>query len=60
MKRVDIKAILTDPEQRRELFIETIVAAQAREGITTTPEQAAAAYDKIQAEKNLNLYEEKS
>ena len=49
--RIDIKALLRDPEQRRELMIRTGIALQAREGITTTPEQMARAYDKVRAEK---------
>lgn len=49
-RRVDIRAILANPTQRRDLMIRCIIAIQAREGITTTPEQAAAAYDKVQAE----------
>ena len=35
---------------RRELLARVIVATQAREGITTTMDQARAAYDKIQEE----------
>lgn len=50
-KRVNIKAILRDPTQCRELMITTIIATQAREGITTTREQAEAAYDNVQLEK---------
>ena len=50
-KRLDIKAILNDPHARRELFVNTIIAAQAREGITTTREQAESAYDQVQREK---------
>lgn len=50
-KRVDIKAILRDPYKRRELMVETIIATQAHEGITTTREQAEAAYDKVEWEK---------
>ena len=50
-RRIDIKAILADPVQRRELMVQTIIATQAREGITTTREQAEAAYDKVQKEK---------
>src|SRR4051794_20336466 len=49
-RRVDIKTILTDPKQRRELVIRCIIATQAREGITTTREQAEYAYDRVQAE----------
>jgi len=51
MARVNIRAILTNPHQRRELMVETIIATQARESITTTREQAEAAYDKVAAEK---------
>jgi hypothetical protein len=50
MKRVDIKAILANKSTRRELMISTIIAIQLREGIYTTHEQAAAAYDKVQSE----------
>ena len=49
-KRVDLKAILRDPEQRKELMVTSLMAAQAREGIETTREQAEEAYDKVQAE----------
>lgn len=45
--RVDIKAILQDSRLRRELMVKTIIATQAREGITTSREQAEAAYDKV-------------
>lgn len=45
VKRVDIRAILRDPVQRRRLLVNAIIATQAREGITTTREQAEAAYD---------------
>jgi hypothetical protein len=50
MKRVDIKAILGNPELRRRLMVAALIATQAREGITTTQQQAEAAYDKIQNE----------
>mgnify|MGYP006919328923 CR=1 FL=1 len=46
-RRVDIKAILADPVQRKEMMVRTIIAIQAREGIMTTLEQAEAAYDKV-------------
>ena len=36
---------------RRELFAHVIVATQGREGITTTLDQARAAYDKVQREE---------
>ena len=49
-KRLDVKSILADPVLRRELSIRTIIATQAREGIETTWDQAAAAYDKVRAE----------
>jgi hypothetical protein len=50
-RRINIKAILKDPVLCRELMIPTIQALQAREGIETTYEQAAAAYDQVQEEK---------
>ena len=46
MKRIDIKKILDNPSLRRELLVSCIIAVQAREGITTTMEQAGVAYDK--------------
>ena len=52
-KRFDIQKILKDPVLRRKLMIPTIIATQAREGITTTYEQATDAYDKVQKEKDM-------
>lgn len=49
--RVDVRSILADPVRRKKLMVGVIIATQAREGIETTPEQAAAAYDKVQAER---------
>jgi len=49
-RRIDIKAILSDPVKRRRLMIQALIATQEREGITTTWEQAEAAYDKVQKE----------
>jgi len=43
-KRVNVKAILADPDLRRNLMVSTIQATQAREGIDTTYEQADRAY----------------
>jgi hypothetical protein len=51
MIRVDIREILANPPLRRDLMVETIIATQAREGITTTRAQAEAAYDKVHTEK---------
>lgn len=48
MRRIDVKAILADPQKRRTLMVSTIIATQAREGVTTTRVQAEAAYDKVQ------------
>lgn len=55
-RRVNLRAILSDPAKRRELFVETIIATQAREGITTTREQAEAAYDAIQRTKRFGMF----
>ena len=51
MRRVDIRAILADSTQRKEMCVRAILFMQAMEGIETTREQAEAAYDKIQKEK---------
>jgi len=50
-KRVDLKAILDCPRCKRNLMVTTIIAIQAREGVTTTREQAEQAYDRIQLER---------
>ena len=50
MARMNIRAILADPVARRALIIRCIISAQALEGIDTTPEQAAHAYDTVQLE----------
>lgn len=49
-KRVKLQEITGNPELRRKLMVDTIIATQAREGITTTREQAEAAYDKVLSE----------
>jgi hypothetical protein len=49
-KRVNIRAILASPLQRRELMVTTIIATQAREGVVTTRTQAEAAYDRVRSE----------
>ena len=43
-RRVNVKAILADPDLRRKLMVSTIQATQAREGIETTEQQADRAY----------------
>jgi len=43
-RRVDVRAILADPELRRKLMVPALQATQAREGIETTREQAERAY----------------
>jgi hypothetical protein len=43
-----LRAILANPALRRKLMVACIIATQAREGITTTEEQAEAAYDAVQ------------
>jgi hypothetical protein len=49
-KRVNIRAILSNPKLRRELMVRVIIATQAREGIKTTKLQAKNAYDKVREE----------
>jgi hypothetical protein len=50
-KRQNIKAILADPNLRRELMVPTIQAIQASAGIDTSVEQAEHAYDVVRAER---------
>jgi hypothetical protein len=50
MKRVNIKQILSNPEQKRELMVGVIQFLQNIEGIDTIKEQAENAYDKVQQE----------
>lgn len=47
MKRLNIKQILQNPQQRKELFVGVIQFLQNIEGIDTTREQAETAYDKV-------------
>lgn len=55
MKRVNIKQILSNPEQKRELFVGVIQFLQNIESIDTTKEQAENAYDKVQGELSQDL-----
>ena len=50
-RRVDIRAILSDPVLRRKLMVRCLRATQAREGREVTWERAYEVYDKAQAEK---------
>ena len=52
MKRVNIKEILSNPEQCKELMVGVIQFLQNIEGIDTSKKQAENAYDKIQDELN--------
>jgi hypothetical protein len=52
MKRVNIKQILSNPKQKKELMVGAIQFLQNIEGIDTTKEQAENAYDKVQEEIN--------
>ena len=51
-RRIDIKAILSDPVKRRRLMALTLRATQAREGRDITLERAYEVYDKVQAERD--------
>lgn len=53
LKRIDIKAILADPAQRRMMVARGTVAIQAREGIDITLEQALESYDRLEASGEL-------
>lgn len=52
-KRVSfIQSLLADPEKKKKLMVDSIIATQAREGIKTTREQAEAAYARAQSRPN--------
>ena len=52
-KRVSfIQSLLSDPEKKKKLMVDSIIATQAREGIKTTREQAEAAYARAQSRPN--------
>ena len=53
MRRIDIRAILSDPAKRRMLVAQGTVAIQSREGIDITLEEALASYDKLEADGSL-------
>ena len=50
-KRFDIKGILANQGQRRQLMARSIQSIQAVEGRFLTMEEALAVYDRVQAEK---------
>ena len=47
LERVNIKQILSNPKQKKELMVGVIQFLQNIEGIDTTREQAENAYDKV-------------
>ena len=51
MSRVNIRAILLDPARRKDLLVRASLAIQHREGLPTTFEQMAKAYDAVLAER---------
>ena len=56
-RRVNVKAILADPDLRRKLMVSTIQATQAREGIDTTEEQADRAYYVVTEAERATFFE---
>ena len=57
-KRVSfLQSLLADPEKRKTLMVNSIIATQAREGIKTTREQAEAAYARAQSRPNSSRIE---
>ena len=55
-RRVDVKRILADAGQRRELIARTGVALQSLAGVDSTLEQMYEAYDRVKGEKKGGLY----
>ncbi len=56
-RRVNVRAILADPDLRRQLMVPTIQAIQAREGIETTVEQAERAYYVVTEAERATFFE---
>jgi hypothetical protein len=56
-RRVDVRAILASVELRRKLMVSTIQATQAREGISTTSEQADRAYYVVTEAERATFFE---
>lgn len=56
-RRVNLRAILADPDLRRELMVTTVQATQAREGIKTTREQAERAYYVVTEGENAAFFD---
>ena len=56
-RRLNVKAILADPDLRRQLMVSTIQATQAREGIDTSPEQADRAYYVVTEAERATFFE---
>ena len=56
-ERVNVKAILADPDLRRELMVRTIQTTQAREGIETTEEQAERAYYMVTESERASFFD---
>ncbi len=52
-RRVNIRAILSNPIRRRDMMVRVVIATQAREGIVTTTEQAERAYDRVMGLRGL-------
>lgn len=50
-RRIKAKEILQNPVTKKRIFIKTITATQAREGIETSFSQAEAAYNLVMQEK---------
>jgi hypothetical protein len=48
--RIDTQSLFDDPGQSRELMIRMLIAAQGRDGVRITWDEAAAAYDRLQDE----------
>ena len=57
-RRVDIRAILDHPGNRRKLLVNALIALQRREGIEITHRQAEEAYDKVQLQRSIRRIEE--
>lgn len=56
-RRVDLCKIMRDPVQRKDLIVESVIAAQAREGREVPREEVEATYDEMLAARKAKAHE---
>lgn len=56
-RRVDLGKIVRDPIQRKDLIVESVIAAQAREGRDVPREEVEATYDEMLAARQAKAHQ---